>query len=107
MIETRERLVQIRRRVSRYRSRFEKRAIGFLCVLCTGLTAGMGYLLHTEQTPGVFTMESEYGAVLLHSSGEPYIVIGVFSFLGGAAFTLLCIRFSRIRRRREAEEGMT
>ena len=103
-MENRERMKRIRKRISRYRSRYEKRIIGCLCVFCVWLTAGMGHLLNVKQQAGIFTMQSEYGSVLLHSSGEPYIVIGVVAFMGGAAFTMLCIRLNRRKKLKEAEE---
>ena len=104
MIENKKRMELIRKRISRYRSRFENRIIGCLSVLCLGITGCMGYLLCLKQNPGLFAMESGYGTVLLHNSEEPYIVIGVCAFLGGAAFTILCIRLSKKRRTQNAEE---
>ena len=65
----------------------------------------MGHLLDRKQQPGIFTMQSEYGSVLLHSSGQPYIVIGVVAFIAGAAFTIACIRLSRRKKIRNGEEG--
>ena len=105
MIETRKRMELIHKRVSRYRSRFEKRMIGSMGMLCLGLISGIGYLLSMKQNPGIFTMQGEYGSILLHNSEEPYIVLGVCAFLGGAAFTILCIRFSQRKRIQKAEEG--
>lgn len=99
------RMKLIRRRVSKYRSRYEKRIIGCLGILCACLTAGMGYLLKTKQYQGVFTQQSEYGSVLLHNSGEPYIVIGVIAFICGASFTILCIKLNQRKYMTSGKEG--
>ena len=99
------RMELIRIRVSGYRSRHEKRIMGCLGVLCACLVGGMGYLLKAKQTPGVFTQQSEYGSVLLHNSGEPYIVIGVIAFICGAAFTILFIKLDQRKYMTSAKEG--
>ncbi|MDY3240319.1 MAG: hypothetical protein SOW80_09365 [Anaerovoracaceae bacterium] len=91
------RMEEIRRRISRYRCRHEKRAMASLSVVCMALTCGMGILLRIKQQPGMFTIQTEYGTVLLHNGGQAYIVIGVFAFLAGAALTILCVRLNRRR----------
>lgn len=92
MIDRSNRMYKIRKRVYQHRIRHEKQLMGILSVICLVMTGGIGGLLATLHNPGRFTIYAEYGSVLLHNSGEPYIVIGVFAFIGGAAFTIMCIK---------------
>lgn len=92
------RMEDIRSQVSRYRCRHEKRAMASLSAVCMALICGMGILLRMKQQPGMFTIQTEYGTVLLHNGGGAYIVIGVFAFLAGAALTILCEKLTRRRR---------
>ena len=41
---------------------------------------------------------SPYGAFLLDGGGGGYVLVGVLAFAFGAAFTLLCIRLSRLKK---------
>ena len=95
------RMEDIRSQITRYRCRHEKRAMASLSAVCMALTCGMGILLRIKQQPGMFTIQTEYGTVLLHNGGEAYIVIGVFAFLAGAALTILCERLN-LRKRQAA-----
>ena len=101
------RMEQIRKRISWYRNRYEKRIMAGLVAVCTVLSGGIGILLGLKQGPGIFTIQTEYGTVLLHNGGEAYIVIGVFAFLAGAALTVLCIKLNRRKQRaaRRRENG--
>lgn len=101
------RMEQIRGRISRYRSRYEKRTMVSLAAVCIALSGGIGILLRLKQGPGIFTIQTEYGTVLLHNGGDAYIVTGVFAFLAGAAVTMLCIRLNRrkLRTARRRENG--
>ncbi|MDD6815975.1 MAG: hypothetical protein PUE84_05980 [Firmicutes bacterium] len=101
------RMKQIRKQISRYRSRYEKRAMVSLAAVCIMLSGGIGSLLRLKQGPGIFTIQTEYGTVLLHNGGEAYIVIGVFAFLAGAALTVLCMKLNRrkLRAVRRRENG--
>ena len=78
-----------------------------LVAVCMALSGGIGILLRLKQGPGIFTIQTEYGTVLLHNGGEAYIVIGVFAFLAGAALTVLCIKLNRRKQRaaRRRENG--
>ena len=89
------RMEQIRNQISRYRGRYETRLMASLAAMCMVLSGGIGILLGLKQGPGIFTIQTEYGTVLLHNGGEAYIVIGVFAFLAGAALTVLCIKLKR------------
>ena len=89
------RMEEIRRQISRYRSRYEKRMMVGLAAVCIALSGGIGILLGMKQQPGMLTIQTEYGTVLLHNGGEAYIVIGVFAFLAGAALIILCERLNR------------
>ncbi|MGN1143494.1 MAG: hypothetical protein ACI4SU_02935 [Anaerovoracaceae bacterium] len=89
------RMEEIRRQISRYRCRHEKRAMVSLSTVCMALTCGIGILLRMKQQPGILTIQTGYGTVLLHNGGEAYVVIGVFAFLSGAALTMLCVRLNR------------
>ena len=91
------RMEEIRRQISRYRSRYEKRMMVGLAAVCIALSGGIGILLGMKQQPGMLTIQTEYGTVLLHNGGQAYIVIGVFAFLAGAALTILCVRLNRRR----------
>ena len=99
------RMEEIRRQISRYRSRYEKRMMVSLSAVCIALSGGIGILLGMKQQPGMLTIQTEYGTVLLHNGGQAYIVIGVFAFLAGAALTVLCMKLNRRKlravRRRE------
>ena len=101
------RMEEIRRQISRYRSRYEKRMMVSLSAVCIALSGGIGILLGMKQQPGMLTIQTEYGTVLLHNGGEAYIVIGVFAFLAGAALTVLCIKLNRRKQRaaRRRENG--
>lgn len=101
------RMEQIRKRISRYRNRYEKRMMAGLVAVCIALSGGIGILLRLKQGPGIFTIQTEYGTVLLHNGGEAYIVIGVFAFLAGAALTVFCIKLNRRKQRaaRRRENG--
>ena len=101
------RMEEIRRQISRYRSRYEKRMMVSLAAVCIALSGGIGILLGMKQQPGMLTIQTEYGTVLLHNGGEAYIVIGVFAFLAGAALTVLCIKLNRRKQRaaRRRENG--
>ena len=101
------RMEQIRKRLSWYRTRYEKRIMAGLVAVCMALSGGIGILLRLKQGPGIFTIQTEYGTVLLHNGGEAYIVIGVFAFLAGAALTVLCIKLNRRKQRaaRRRENG--
>ena len=101
------RMEQIRKRISWYRNRYEKRIMAGLVAVCMALSGGIGILLRMKQRPGIFTIQTEYGTVLLHNGGEAYIVIGVFAFLAGAALTVLCIKLNRRKQRaaRRRENG--
>ena len=101
------RMEEIRRQISRYRSRYEKRMMVSLAAVCIALSGGIGILLGMKQQPGMLTIQTEYGTVLLHNGGEAYIVIGVFAFLAGAALTVLCIKLNRrkLRAARRRENG--
>ena len=91
------RMEEIRRQISRYRSRYEKRMMVGLAAVCIALSGGIGILLGMKQQPGMLTIQTEYGTVLLHNGGEAYIVVGVFAFLAGTALTMLCIELNRRR----------
>ena len=102
------RMEQIRKRISWYRNRYEKRIMAGLVAVCMALSGGIGILLRLKkQGPGIFTIQTEYGTVLLHNGGEAYIVIGVFAFLAGAALTVFCIKLNRRKQRaaRRRENG--
>ena len=101
------RMEQIRKRISWYRNRYEKKIMAGLVAVCIALSGGIGILLRLKQGPGIFTIQTEYGTVLLHNGGEAYIVIGVFAFLAGAALTVLCIKLNRRKQRaaRRRENG--
>ena len=99
------RMEQIRKQISRYRGRYEKRLMASLAAVCMVLSGGIGILLGLKQGPGIFTIQTEYGTVLLHNGGEAYIVIGVFAFLAGAALTLLCLKLKAAKAVRRPEEG--
>ena len=101
------RMEQIRKRISWYRNRYEKRIMAGLVAVCIALSGGIGILLGMKQQPGMLTIQTEYGTVLLHNGGEAYIVIGVFAFLAGAALTVLCIKLNRRKQRaaRRRENG--
>ena len=107
MRDLRMRMEQIRKQISRYRSRHEKRLMAGLAAVCTVLSGGIGILLGLKQGPGIFTIQTEYGTVLLHNGGQAYIVIGVFAFLAGAALTVLCMKLNRrkLRAVRRRENG--
>ena len=66
MRDLRMRMEQIRKQISRYRSRHEKRLMAGLAAVCTVLSGGIGILLGLKQGPGIFTIQTEYGTVLLH-----------------------------------------
>ena len=76
-----------------------------LSVVCMALTCGMGILLRIKQQPGMFTIQTEYGTVLLHNGGQAYIVIGVFAFLAGAALTVLCMKLKAAKAASCRKEG--
>ena len=99
------RMEEIRRQISRYRCRHEKRAMASLSAVCMALICGMGILLRMKQQPGMFTIQTEYGTVLLHNGGEAYIVIGVFAFLAGAALTVLCMKLKAAKAASCRKEG--
>ncbi len=99
------RMEQIRKQISRYRGRYEKRLMASLTAVCMVLSGGIGILLGLKQGPGIFTIQTEYGTVLLHNGGEAYIVIGVFAFLAGAALTVLCIKLKAAKAAGCLEEG--
>ena len=102
------RMKYIRKRISKYRSRKEMQLIGCISAVCLALAGGIGCMLHAEHQPGMFTIQTEYGAVLLHNGGEPYVVVSVIAFIGGAAFTIFCIKLNqRKHRSREKEENTT
>lgn len=58
------RMQEIRRRISRYRYKQEKRAMVSLSSVCIALSCGIGTLLRMKQGPGIFTIQTEYGTVL-------------------------------------------
>ena len=99
------RMEAIRRQISRYRRRHEKRLMVSLAALCIALSGGIGILLRLKQEPGIFTIQTEYGTVLLHNGGEAYIVIGVFAFLAGAALTVLCMKLKAAKAASCRKEG--
>ena len=61
MRDLRMRMEQIRKQISRYRSRHEKRLMAGLTAVCTVLSGGIGILLGLKQGPGIFTIQTEYG----------------------------------------------
>ena len=61
MRDLRMRMEQIRKQISRYRSRHEKRLMAGLAAVCTVLSGGIGILLGLKQGPGIFTIQTEYG----------------------------------------------
>ena len=99
------RMEEIRRQISRYRSRYEKRMMVSLAAVCIALSGGLGILLGMKQQPGMLTIQTEYGTVLLHNGGEAYIVIGVFAFLAGAALTVLCMKLKAAKAASCRKEG--
>ena len=99
------RMEQIRKRISWYRNRYEKRIMAGLVAVCIALSGGIGILLRLKQRPGIFTIQTEYGTVLLHNGGEAYIVIGVFAFLAGAALTVLCMKLKAAKAASCRKEG--
>ena len=105
MRDLRMRMEQIRKQISRYRSRHEKRLMAGLAAVCTVLSGGIGILLGLKQGPGIFTIQTEYGTVLLHNGGEAYIVIGVFAFLAVAAFSVLCMKLKAAKAASCRKEG--
>lgn len=67
-----------------------------LAAVCIALSGGIGILLGMKQQPGMLTIQTEYGTVLLHNGGEAYIVIGVFAFVqafGDAPPVYRCVAF--------------
>ena len=46
------RMEEIRRQISRYRSRYEKRMMVGLAAVCIALSGGIGILLGMKQQPG-------------------------------------------------------
>ena len=47
------RMEEIRRQISRYRSRYEKRMMVSLAAVCIALSGGIGILLGMKQQPGM------------------------------------------------------
>ena len=50
------RMEQIRKQISRYRGRYEKRLMASLAAVCMVLSGGIGILLGLKQGPGIFTI---------------------------------------------------
>ena len=94
-------------RTRQLRRKQELRSSCILSAVCLLLTGGISALLLQGHTPGCSVVLAGYGAVLLHSGTEGYVVISLISFVVGALFTLLCLRYRqrRIRCPRETAEG--
>ncbi len=92
-----DRMQKILCRTRQLRRKQELRSSGALSVLCLFLTGGIAALLQQVHTPGCSVVLAGYGAVLLHSGTEGYVVISVISFVIGALFTFLCLRYRQRR----------
>lgn len=55
---------------------------------------------HGGNTPG----QSPYGAFLVDGGGGGYVLVGVLAFAFGAAFTLLCIWFTKLKKAKSTEK---
>ena len=51
------RMEEIRRQISRYRSRYEKRMMVGLAAVCIALSGGIGILLGMKQQPGMLMLQ--------------------------------------------------
>lgn len=89
---TQSRMLEISRRVRRKRMQREKsRCISLACA--TVLTAGaMGMFLHDVQSPGIATVHSGYGAVMIRSDVSSYVVVGILVFTAGVVLSVIGIR---------------
>ena len=88
-------LAEINKRKTRLQHQRAQRKTLFM----GGVTAALMFMTvlvvpHDGNTPG----QSPYGAFLVDGGGGGYVLVGVLAFAFGAAFTLLCIYFARIKK---------
>lgn len=100
-----DRMQKILCRTRQLRRKQELRSSCILSAACLILTGSIAALLHQAHAPACSVVLSGYGAVLLHSGTEGYVVLGVVSFVIGALFTLLCLRYRQCRLHRPHEDA--
>ncbi len=86
------RMWEIRCRTRQYRKRYEARLFSCLTVCSLFLLAGIGVLFRSVQAPGIVSVASGYGGVLLRDGAGAYVVVGIAAFVIGVAVTVFCIR---------------
>lgn len=79
------------------RRKQELRSSAALSAVCLLLAGGIAALLQQDSAPGCSVVLAGYGAVLLHSGTEGYVVLSVVSFVVGALFAFLCLRYRQRR----------
>ena len=84
---------KIHRRINVLRNRYDRRILGSMTVLITGLTICMGILLQMAHVSGIPAVNDGYGSVLLRNGADVYVIIGMIAFVAGVIFTVICIRF--------------
>ena len=93
-MDTPARLREIFRRVQHRRQAAALRTDASLAAACLLLACGITALLDQNTLPhAAWAYPTGYSTILLHSGAQSYVVVGVAAFVGGAAFTLLCLFF--------------
>ena len=92
-----DRMQKILCRTRQLRRKQELRSSAALSAACLLLAGGIAALLQQNSAPGCSVVLAGYGAVLLHSGTEGYVVLSVVSFVVGALFAFLCLRYRQRR----------
>ena len=94
---THDRVLRIEKRLRAKRRRIWHRVNALLYAVCALSVCGVGWILCTEQTPGVSMVHGGYGTVLLRDEAGAYVVVGIAAFALGVSITMLCVRYREQR----------
>ena len=93
-----------RRRTKRLEKRARKKTLltGGVTAMLAFMTV-LSYLLVIPPGSGQVS-EASYGAFLVDSGGGGYVLVGVLAFAFGAAFTLLCIYLTKLKKHKKNDQ---
>ncbi len=90
-----ERVHAVMKKTYEYRRRLEKKITGCLTAVCIALIFGLVGILFTTDTAATTVILGGCSSVLLYGSRGEYAIVGIVSFIIGAALAITALRFGK------------
>ncbi len=96
---------EVRERVRELKRIRQRRLMTALTIICLMLCVGIGKTASVLCRPGVVTVYTACGSVIIRNGASGYVTIGVAAFVCGVLFTIISLRMkNRSRNKKDHEE---